>query len=180
MKKVTWAIIVGVVLILIFIVAAFFYLALASPSNQKQELLNPTFGVSLNEVVIEEQHVSYVLNEIGAYKLHNMPLTGEKPIIEVKIEDEVFNCEISSGKIKTTKGNGDSPDLRIISTRQEIMNALNSSNIKESVKNSVVSGEIDLEIVGGYTTLFQKGYLSLYQDLTGKSISGGVIKIFEG
>ena len=48
------------------------------------------------------------------------------------------------------------------------------------IKESFSSGKSEFELVANKATLFSKGYLSLYKDLTGKGITGSVIGIYLG
>lgn len=181
MRKVTIGLIIGFVFIFILIVVAFLFWALVKPNHQKMNLTNPVSGGSnLTEFSVSDVHVTYLLNEMGAYQLRNTPLSDEPSRIEVQVGSDVFTSEINDGKISTRRGKAEGADLRIITTKQEIVNSLTSLDIKEHLKNSVKNGKTQLELVAGYTTLFSKGYLSLYGDLTGKSLTGSVIRIFAG
>jgi len=46
------------------------------------------------------------------------------------------------------------------------------------IKQSVQERRTIVELKASYTTLFSKGYLSLYKELTGKSFTGSTIRIF--
>lgn len=178
MRKITLALVIGIAAIILFFVIAFLYLVLAKPDYEKQEISNPLTIVGNQSEVVEEAHIGYILNEMGAYQLHNKPGSNENPLIEVKVDDAVFFSEAINGKITTRKEKTYEPDLRIITTNQEAVNALKSNDVKKYMKDSVASGKTNLELVSGYTELFFKGYLSLYKDLTGKSFTGSVIRIF--
>lgn len=177
-KKVFW-LILGIILILAVIGIAFFYFVKAEPRYDIIPIQNPiNSNTNLSQLIIGEEHVAYVLNEIRAYKLHNPPLSSEKPIIEIDVDDSKFKADVDKGEVKVEKGAADNPDIKIITTREEMINALTSLDIKNYIKSSVSSEKTKLELVAGYVELFSKGYLSIYQDLTGKSFSGSVTKIF--
>jgi len=177
MRKITIALIVGVVLVVAFLVIAFLYLVLGKPKYEKQELQNP-LGSGTGDFVVSESHVKYLLNEIGAYQLHTQPMSSENPLMEVRVDDSVFFSEIEKGNIIFRSEKTYEPDIRIITAKEEVQNILNSGNIKEGMKTSVSSGRTQLELVSGYTELFFKGYLQIYKDLTGKSFTGSVVRIF--
>ncbi|MFH1711013.1 MAG: hypothetical protein ABH840_01760 [Nanoarchaeota archaeon] len=179
MKKITIALIVGVSLIVLFIIIAFLFLTLGKPKYEKQDLENPLTNAGTSELVVGDNHVRYLLNEIGAYQLHTQPASSENPLIEVIVDDSVFFAEIEKGRILFRSEKTYEPDLRIITGKEEVKNILSSDNIKEGVKSSVSSGNTKLELVSSYTELFFKGYLQIYKDLTGKSFTGSVIRIFE-
>jgi len=177
MRKIAVAFIVGVLLIVLFIIIAFLFLVLGKPKYEKQDLQNP-IGSGTGDFVVGESHVRYLLNEIGAYQLHTQPMSSENPLIEVVVDDSVFFAEVEKGKIIFRSEKTYEPDLRIITTKQEVESVLSSGNIKESMKNSVSGGNTQMELVSSYTELFFKGYLQIYKDLTGKSFTGSVIRIF--
>jgi len=51
-------------------------------------------------------------------------------------------------------------------------------NDKNYIEQSFKDGTSQIELVATKTTLFSKGYLSLYTDLTGESITGMVLRRF--
>ena len=178
MRKINIALIIGVLLVVVFLIIAFLFLILGKPKYEKQDLLNPLGSGNLSNFVVEESHVKYLLNEIGAYQLHAQPMSSENPLIEVVVDDSVFFAEVERGIILFRSEKTYEPDIRIITTKQEVKSVLSSGNIKESMKNSVSGGNTQMELVSGYTELFFKGYLQIYKDLTGKSFTGSVVRIF--
>lgn len=50
--------------------------------------------------------------------------------------------------------------------------------MKTYIKQSVQEGKTSFELKASYTTLFSKGYLNIYKEITGKSFTGSVIRIF--
>lgn len=173
MKKIWF--VLGILLIVLFFVLAFVYFATAKSNYKKEEIkLNLE-----NVTVIEQAHVKYLLNEIGAWQLHNPPISSDRPVIQVIVDNQEFYVAVERGVISISRDSMPA-DIKISTTSDEAKKVLASSNIKEAVKSSVQSGKIDLELIAGYTELFSKGYLSLYQDLTGKSFTGSVVRIFSG
>ena len=177
MKKVNLALIIGIALILILIIVAFVYYATAT-NKIKPEIQNPIGENTGSEIIINEQHLSYLLNEIGAYKLHNPPLSSNTPKINLLVDEQEFKAEVEDTYSKVEEGYWENPDINIIIGRSEVIKAITSTNIQEYMKTSIASGKTSIELVAGYTELFSKGYLSLYQDLTGKSFTGSVVRIF--
>lgn len=171
MKK-RWFIL-GILLIVILVIMAFVYYSTATP-NYKKENIQLVPGIITN---IDPVHVKYLLNEMGAYQLHNPPLSSEKPIIQVVVDSKEFYAECDKGYISVSEAEK-AADLKISTTSGELMSVLASGNIKENIQNSVRAGKINLELDASYTTLFSKGYLTLYQDITGKSFTGSVVRIF--
>ena len=176
MRRITWVFILGILIVLVLVAVIFVYYATAV-NNVKPDIKNPISENAGSEIIISEEYISYLLNEIGAYKLHNPPLSNDMPKINLKVDELEFKAEIDNGYPRTNKGNWDKADIKITTTKKEVTGAI-KSNPKEYMKNSVSSGKTEIKLEAGYTELFSKGYLTLYHDLTGKSFTGSVIRIF--
>ncbi|MFA5020270.1 MAG: hypothetical protein WC533_04180 [Candidatus Pacearchaeota archaeon] len=122
-------------------------------------------------VSVQPEHVQYLLNEMGAYKLHNSPLTSNTPKIELVIDGESFSAEVVDNKIIIIKEVLENEDIRFITSKEAIFEAIKSDDIVETFKSSIEMGESNYEIVGDKKTLFLKGYLSIYEEITGQKIS---------
>lgn len=173
--------ILGIILVLVVVAGLFYYLMIAPPSKPRVEVKNPVQDLSFEEAVLQfnEEYIDYLVFAIGGWKLHNPPLSSETPKIEVIVDDEVFISEIINGEIKTEKKQIEEEDIIIRTTKQEIVNSILSGDMKSYIKESVSEGKTTLELKASKTTLFVKGYLRLYKDITGESFTGSVIKIFE-
>jgi len=176
-KRSRWPILVAVVLI----VGLFLYFALSGKNYDDlysgAVLPNPTDGLSLEEAIAEfdEEFVYYLLVSIKAYNLHEPPLSSDKPKIEFLIDSEVFNAIVDDGRIVVEKGQIDSEDMSISTTTEEAVLMVQNRNY---VQDSFVTEKSTIELKAEKSTLFAKGYLSLYTELTGKSITGGVTRIY--
>src|SRR3989344_3616576 len=176
---------VSLSLLIILIVILFLYFALFKPGNGKlyeeqsesRKLINPVSGLSLEEGINEfdEGYIEYLFYELKAYELHNPPLSKDTPRIELDVDSEKYNVLISNGLIKVYFGEIDDEDIMIKTSKEEIVKSLQD---KEYIKESFSSGKSEFELVANKATLFSKGYLSLYKDLTGKGITGSVIGIY--
>jgi len=153
-------------------------LVLGKPNYEKENLEIP-ISSNVGNFIVQESHLRYLLNEIGAYQLHTQPMSSENPLIECDVEGKNFFAEVEKGNILFRSEKTYEPDLRIIISSQEVNSILNSENVKEGMKSSVSSGNTQIELVSGYSELFFKGYLQIYKDLTGKSFTGSVVRIFE-
>jgi hypothetical protein len=177
--KIVLSLVISVVVILLLILALFLFYALAPTSYQKNDIPKPISlgngeGANLSQIVINENYISYVLNDLGCYKLKSY--LQDSPKILVLVDDEKFNSEVIKGNITTRKGEISNEDIKIITTKQEVINSiLYGSNY---MQESVSAGNTTLELKASYTKLFAKGYLLLYKELTGKEITGSAIKIF--
>lgn len=138
----------------------------------------PTKKLNIEDIdrsIVGEQQINLVLYALGASKLHNPPLSKNAPKIEFVIDNDVYSVEIIGNKFLTKKESVEGPDLRIIMPREEFINALNS-NPKLYFQESVEEGKTEIEVLAGKTELTMKGYLSLYKEITGKSLSANLIK----
>lgn len=172
--------IISISLIIVLIIIAFLYYALAKPNYEKPTIdINKTqIAINPESVVIEPNHISYILAELDFYQLRNPPLSSDTPKINIKLDETWFNSQVEQGKIHTKQGSIENPDIIIYTSSDELIEAMKSDEIKEYMKTSVSSGKTQLELKASYSTLFSKGYLSLYQELTGKTLTGSVIRIF--
>jgi len=176
MKK-AW-LIFGIIMILLFIVAAFFYMSLVTPkSGNFANLTNPAENLNIDEIKqqFDSTFIYYLLASIKAYNLHNPPLSSNQPKIEIVIGNDAYSAVIDSGKILVDKRKIDNPDIRITTSLDEAAKMVKYSNY---VKTSFEEGKSSIELITGKTELFSKGYLNLYTELTGKSITGNVIRIY--
>lgn len=164
MKK--WAIVLSIAILAVILAIIIIYLF-----NQTPEIPGTTITKeSLSATEISESHIAYVLSQMGASKLKNTPLTGNTPKINFIINTGNYRAEVINQGISVGKGIWDNPDIIISSSKEEIILAIASLNIKEYIKNSVSSGKTAIEMKAGYAELFSKGYLSLYEDITGKKL----------
>lgn len=177
-----WPFILAIIFLILVIVGMFFYFATASPNKPRAgtEIENPIKDLTIEQAILQfnEEYIKYLVFVIGGWKLHNPPLSDETPKIKVIVDNEVFISEIVNGEIKTEKKEAEGEDIIIKTTRQEIVNSIKSLNMKSYIKQSVQEGKTTLELKASYTTLFSKGYLNIYQDITGKSFTGSVVRIF--
>ena len=168
-KKVVLILLMLIVLVIgIIVFVLFFY-----PKNAPPADLN-TINVDKTQVGIEQ--INLLLYNIKAYELHNPPLSKNTPKIEIIIEDEAFNSEIINGKIKTVRGVIDNEDIRIKTSKSEFMKILNSDKIKEEMQNSAQNNNLEIEMISGKIELASKGYLNVYKEVTGKSLTGNIIR----
>lgn len=145
-------------------------------SKQKKEVANPLAGfgatsgsrnsqiVSIDEIEIAPAFVSYLLNEIGAWKLRKNPFTFEKPMINLKVDEKSF-YSIIDDSIQTFEGIREDADIEFVSTKQTVIAAMINENPGEVFKESIYRGETTLSLIAGKAELYVKGYLSLYDSL---------------
>ncbi len=169
-------------LIVAFALVAFLYFATSTFPYQKpptpQVIKDLVSMQDPSGAVLQPAYIDYVLYELGAYQLHLSPGGKDLPRIAFIVGEKTFSAEVSEGKVHTQEGMIDKPDIRITTSREEIIQAIRSGLVKEYLKKSIADGKTHLEQVASYPVLFSKGYLNLYQELTGKSLTGNIIRIF--
>jgi len=168
-----------IVLILVCIIGYLAYVIFAPPakigSAERKELAE-TYELNLNEteienLVIDEAVVSYMLFKLEAYNLHNPPLSSNTPKIEVVVKDEHFNSEIRDGDIITTTGQIDDEDISINLYRGVAIDFIKNEGLElEVLATAINEGRMYLNVQASYTTLLLKGYLPLYKKFTGNDI----------
>lgn len=179
-KRGKWILWLSIILIIILVIALFFYFTLFRPRSSvydEQEVENPASGMSSEQAIaaFNESFVFYLLYNIKAYNLHNPPLSSDAPRIEIYVGEDVFNAIVEKGEIKVSKGGILEEDIIIRTTKEEAVAMMNDKNY---VTKSFNDGKSTIELIAGKTTLFAKGYLNLYNELTGNSITGNVMRIY--
>lgn len=157
--------------------AAYFYfiapLNVQAPMLEKPEIQQPSpVQNEQDSEIISPVHLIYLLNEIGAYNLHNSP-TGDAPRINFIISD--LNKEYSFSVVNNRLINisqVSNPDIKIESNRAEIIEIYGSNNTRKTIMDCYNGGRIKVDAVADIASLTLKGYLSLYSYF---GITGAVI-----
>ncbi len=120
---------------------------------------------------VDETHLAYVLTELGAYKLHKNPFTGELPEIEIIITDteQIFSAVIQDNEVVVVSGNAKSPDARISVDSYAVLELVGAENDEFKMRASELFNERDQrgytgELVAGKAELLLKGYMGLYDE----------------
>jgi len=179
----TLIIIVIIVLILVFVVSKFVIKSsgkglsgtilknplekiIASNTNEAGEVDKDKI-IEQGVLEFDEDYINYVLISSGIGNLHKSALGYGNPSIEIVVGDELWSAEIDGNNLITQETSIDDEDFRIIVSKEIIVTALLDPNPQEYLRDLFISGEIQAELVAGNTELFSKGYLSMYNDLTG-------------
>ena len=174
---------VSTILAVLLIAATFLYFALFKVDNQSvyagQEIKNPALGLTNEQAVtaFDEGFVFYLLYNIKAYDLHNPPLSSDNPRIVVDVGDEVFSATVKKGIIDVSRERIAKEDIIIKTTKEEAVKMIRD---KSYITKSFNDGKSEIKLVADKMTLFAKGYLNLYSELTGKSVTGNLIRISTG
>jgi hypothetical protein len=140
----------------------------SKPLIEKPSLSNNTISkIQAKQPVINSSHINYLINEVGAYKLHKQFGTENYPIIEFVITDvnQIYYAYVKDNKPVTKKGNAKNEDIIIRGNQEIIFEILSSDNLPKAVKQANNNNEIEVELISDMKTLAAKGYLSLYNSL---------------
>ncbi len=175
----------AVSLTFLFIVIAFlFVISYNDLSRANYSYINPMVVMSIDEKMLDyedeitEDHINYLLNELEVYKLHNPPLSKDTPKVEVKIDDEYWGVEVVNNEFITTRGRTEQADIQLVTTKQEVINSLNSDDTTAYLRDSFARLDSWVELNAGFTRLFFKGYYGLYKKMTGEGTTGSLIRFF--
>jgi len=177
-KRGSWVAAGSIFLVIILVCLLFYYFVSFKPIRQEsQSIANPLDGLTLEqaELAFNESFVSYFLYSIDAQELHNPSLSDSKPIIWMIISGESYSAIIDNGNIIVSKEDPRGADIIIKTTKLETVKMIQDNSY---VKESFIAGLSSIELVASKTLLFSKGYVNLYQKITGKSITGNVVRIY--
>lgn len=182
-KSRLWVYVLIAVILALMFFGMLFFLLTYSPSSPKAgtEVKNPISDLTDEEAVLmfNKEYVRYLVFAVGGWKLHNPLMSDDTPKIKVIADGEVYFSEIIDGEIFAEKKDAENEDMIITITKLEVVRAIKSLDMESYIKQSVKEGKTGFELKASYTTLFTKGYLNLYQDVTGKSLTGEIIGIFK-
>ncbi len=132
------------------------------------EIVNPVEGLTDEEAVLrfDEGFVYYLLVNIKAYNLHEPMFSSDTPKMEIDVGGDIFNAEILEGEIGVASGGIGGEDVIIRTSKEEAVKMIRD---KDYVKESFETGGSSIELIAEETTLFLKGYLKIYDELTGES-----------
>ncbi|MBI2139331.1 hypothetical protein HYU14_00280 [Candidatus Woesearchaeota archaeon] len=161
--------ILSIALIILVFGAAYFTIikprTIEKPSIPKPEL--PADAMSMaesGEPFITAEHMNYLANEIGAYRLDKLLISNNNPVILFNLSDtgETFYTSVEKHMPSTAKGIPESYDLTITSNQRTAALLLSSNDIPKAVNAQHKAGNIQVELVSDMKTLAAKGYLALY------------------
>jgi hypothetical protein len=154
---------IGIVALLIFI--AFLYVFVVSPVFVMKPSLTKLTLASPSD--IGSDHVNWMLNEVGAYKLHSYLLFGELPVIESVITDQnrKFTTTIRNNYPTTVGGAANNPDIRFSMNSADFMTLYAAPNVLAKAQEMRKSGLIKVDILKDEFTMAVKGYKAIYDSL---------------
>jgi hypothetical protein len=154
---------IGIVAILIFL--AFLYFFVVSPTFVTKPNLTKLALASPSD--IGSENVNWVLNEVGAYKLHSYLLFGEPPVIESVITDQnrKFTTTIIDNYPTTVGGAANNPDIRFSMNSADFMTLYAAPDVLAKAQEMRKSGLIKVEILKDDFIMAMKGYKAIYDSL---------------
>lgn len=136
---------------------------------------NVVYEPLIKDNSLEVSKVMNFLNILEIYKLNEIPLTNEKPIIELIIPEsqktylvtvENHQYEISFSKAK--------PDIRV-RVEEDILNELVLDPSGTHIADAISDSTLNIEILSDEKTIALKGYKNLYNKISAQGITGKVI-----
>ncbi len=107
---ISFTVLIIVLIVAIFASALLYVFQVRSVGATKETLEKPTLATDAN---IETQHIAYILNELGAYKIHPSFFGGKDPLILVWITNtgQKFRATLVSEKLDVAQGDADEYDI---------------------------------------------------------------------
>lgn len=152
------------VIVLLIVAVSYIYFGVISPLTAKTALQKPQLAAGQP---VAEEHVNWVVNEIGGYKLHNS-LGGEPAEIEAVVGDRTFSVTTQDGKTVTKQGKAANPDIRLTTDYASLARILNAADIKAEITKLYSEGTVSIELLKDQATLALKGYKAIYDELQAK------------
>lgn len=188
----TW-ILTGLFMVLFALIltsTSFFYKFISPIGIQKPELQSPAPFTqkeinqdTIKQVKIDEDFIAYSANEIGAYKLHNDPRTGEPARIEFVISDinKVYTVRIKDNVPVAYEGRVDNPDIRLTMDKLTFLKMVTSQNFDQEIATAVSQGKVTVEVLASEVTVGLKGYKAIYDAIVKESglPTGEVVAAFD-
>jgi hypothetical protein len=170
MKKIWWIVIV--VFLVLILGGAIFYFTQINNIFAKKELLEKPeidFDLLLSDPtaqIIYEEHVEYLANEMGSYKLHKY---GEEDAVII-FEMIDIDKKIALIKNEESYATEDIPskyDLVVKSDQRSAGEIIESEDVSAAIVEYVEAGKIEVEVISDETTLAMKGFLAVYEEIMG-------------
>lgn len=162
----------------VILIIGYFYFFQISPTFVEQPVLERPADLQQREAVSQE-HIIYLLNMAGAYKLHNIPFSGEAPLIEVYIHDtkDRYFFEVEDNKIIQAE-NTESPDIKLIISGEALLDLYRSASPIHEVQNLYSAGKFEIQTLKEEKVLALKGYKAIYDTFSENAgeLTGSLIK----
>ena len=144
--------------------------------------IGPASGTKdiIGELVAHHMDIARLNFSWGGYEwfedvIKNIREQAQKQNIQIPIIQDLSGPRVQKGCEHCFGGK----DGESVITEKDVVDLdFGISQNVDYVALSFESGNSQIELLESKSTLFGKGYLSLYQELTGKSVTGNIIKIY--
>lgn len=162
------------ILALIVVIAAFgaAYLTVIKPAMAEKPVIAkpalPDNAMQLaeqGEPFINPDHINFLANEIGAYRLQEGAFGFNDPVIVYELTDtgKFFSTFVEGHIPNTYEGVAPAADIKIKTDQRTAALLLSSNDVKQSVKAQLQAGNIQVELISDMKTLAAKGFLGIYE-----------------
>lgn len=162
--------VVGIVfLVLVLTITGFYFTQINNIFAVKADIEKPEIDLNFIEEnpgvqVIGEEHLAYLANELGTYKLHSS--SGENAVLVFEMTDiNIKFALVINGELYITQDIPEVVDLIIRGKQLIIARLIDSDNLVSLLQEELQSGNIKIELISDETTLAMKGYLAIYESL---------------
>ncbi len=154
---------IGIVAVII-VFAFLYFFVVTSTFAMKPSLAKPALASPSD---IGSGQVNWLLNEVGAYKLHPFLLFGDPPVIESVITDQnrKFTTTVIDNYPTTVDGAAINPDMRFSMTGANFMTLYAAPDVVAKAQEMRNAGLIKVEVLKDEFTMAVKGYKSIYDSL---------------
>jgi hypothetical protein len=152
------------VVVIVAIIAGIYFFVINPIFVAKPFIMKAALGEN-----IAADNVNWLVNELGAYKLHASPLTGETPQMEILITDtgKKFSVITTNNMPSATESAAPTPDIRIKVDKANFAELYNSADILTKAIAMQKEGKVQIELLKGMDVLAVKGYQAIYSQLNG-------------
>ncbi len=160
-----WLIFGGIALVVL--VAAIFFFTFIS-SEEVEAIPKPALSYDEKGFpIITEEHIAYIIHQLGGKSLRNVPFTKNYPQIEVLLQtkEQFFTADIIESEITVKKGKASDPDLQIRMTEENLAKLVEAEDTKEKTRELRKAGFIGVTTLANSRELFFKGYFKIYDTL---------------
>jgi hypothetical protein len=138
--------------------------------TDENNVVNLSAVISEGVMEFNIDYINYIILSLGTEVLHKSPLNLENPKIEIILDNDVWSSELIKGVPNTENKGIDDEDIRISLSKEEAVSIILSEDPRAFVSESVVFSRTIIEMIAGKAELYSKGYLDLYEKLTGEEL----------
>lgn len=163
-----WKTLGVIIIVIILLGTGFYFTKINNIFATKPDIEKPEVDVDFIEQnpgvqVIQEEHIEYLANELGSYKLHED--SGEDAVIVFEMTDiEVSFALIKNGETYITEDIPEIIDMIVRGKQLVIARLIESRDLISALMGELEAGNIEIEIISDESTLALKGYLAIYEN----------------